>query len=143
MPKMSKNLVMLALAMSLVIGVALAGGCASNETQIIESLSPQQASALIQDNANNIDFLIIDVRTPGEFAEGYIEGAILIDYYAATFRDELDELDKNKEYLIYCRSGARSGASLPIMEELGFQEVHDIAGGILAWNAQGLPVVTE
>ncbi len=139
---MSRNLV-LVLSVLLVIGVVLAGGCASNETQIIESLSPQQASDLIQGNANNIDFVILDVRTPEEFADGYIEGAILIDFYSETFRDELDNLDKNKEYLIYCRSDNRSGRTLPIMEELGFLEVYNMLDGINAWQEAGLPVVTE
>ncbi len=110
-------------------------------TQIIESLSPQEAFALIQDNQNNPAFVIIDVRTPEEVAGGYIEGAIFIDFYSDTFRDELDNLDKDKVYLAYCRTGGRSGPTLLIMEELGFMEVYDISGGFDAWEDAGLPVV--
>jgi rhodanese-related sulfurtransferase len=144
MLKINRNL-MVILSILLVVGVVLAGGCATSgtetSTQIIENVTPQEAFTLIQGNQNNPDFFIIDVRTPEEFADGYVEDAILIDYYSDTFRDELNNLDKSKEYLIYCRSGNRSGRTLPIMEELGFQEVHDISGGILAWQAEGLPLI--
>jgi len=80
------------------------------------------------------------VRTPEEFAGGHIADAINIDSYASTFRDELSKLDRNKTYLIYCHSGARSGEALDIMEELDFQEAYSISGGITAWQAAGLPV---
>jgi len=105
--------------------------------QIIEDITPQEAFALIQNNQNNPDF-IIDVRTPEEFAEGYIKDAINIDFYAETFRDELDKLDKNKTYLIYCRSGRRSGNALDMMAELNFREVYNILGGFNRWQAEGL-----
>ena len=143
-----KKLVMLVLSVSLVFGVALLGGCNGNAveapiqetpTQIIENISPQEAVALIQNNQNNPDFVILDVRTPEEFAGGYIENAINIDFYLETFRDELNKLDKNKTYLIYCRSGNRSGNALNIMEELNFKEVYNMAGGINGWKAEGLP----
>ncbi len=145
MPKINRNL-MVILSISLVIGVVLVGGCTPKQetsTQIIEDVTPEEALALIQDNQNNPNFAIIDVRTPEEFAAGYIEDAILIDFYSATFRDELDNLDKNKEYLIYCHSGGRSGNTLDIVKELGFQEVYNMLGGINAWQEEGLPVVTE
>jgi rhodanese-related sulfurtransferase len=143
MQRINRNLVVI-LSISLVIGVVLVGGCTpkqETQTQIIENVTPEEAFTLIQGNEGNPDFVILDVRTPEEFADGYIEDAILIDYYSDTFRDELNNLDKNKEYLIYCRSGNRSGRTLPIMEELGFQEVHDISGGIIAWTAEGLPLI--
>ena len=139
---------MLVLSVSLVTGVVLTGGCIGNETftleqetptQIIEDVTPQEAFTLIQNNQNNPDFVIIDVRTPGEFAEGYIENAINIDFHSETFRDELDNLDKNRKYVIYCRSGGRSGNALNIMAELNFREVYNISGGIIAWNVERLP----
>ncbi len=108
-------------------------------TQITESITPQEAFALIQENQDNPDFVIIDVRTPEEFAEEHIENAINLDYYSKTFRDELNKLDKNKKYLIYCRSGNRSGKALDIMAELNFREVYNILDGIIAWKAEGLP----
>lgn len=134
-----KNLTVLLLAVSLVSSFVLMGGCAP--ARVAQSITPQKALTLIQDNRGNPDFAIIDVRTPQEFSDGYIENAANIDFYAPTFRDELDRLDKNKTYLIYCRSGGRSGRTLGIMAELGFQEVYDVDGGILAWNGEGLPTV--
>ena len=123
------------------------GGCVGRETgtpsqqitQIIEDVTPQEAYTSIQENQDNPDFVIIDVRTPEEFTEGYIEGAINIDFYSETFADELDILDKNKTYLIYCRSDNRSGRALPLMEELNFREVYNMTGGIIQWNAEGFP----
>ncbi len=130
----------------LVIGVILAGGCAEvaapereAPAQIIENVTPREAFALIQDNEDNPDFIIIDVRTPEEFAEGHVEDAIIIDFYSESFRSEVNALDKNKTYLIYCRSGGRSGKALKIMVELGFTEVYNMAGGIVDWKAEGLP----
>ncbi len=132
-----KKLMLLVLSVSLVIAVALTGGCA--QVQIIEDITPQEAFTLIQNNRNNPDFVIIDVRTPEEFADGHIENALNIDYYSEIFRDELNKLDKNKTYLVYCRSGGRSGNALNIMKELNFREVYNISGGIIDWKAAGLP----
>jgi len=136
------------LLVSLVIGVVLIGGCAEIATpqqevptQTIENITPQEAFTLIQNNQNNPDFVIIDVRTPQEFAEEHIENAINIDFRSETFRDELSKLDKNKTYLIYCRSGGRSGNALNIMEELNFEEVYNMSGGIIVWNTEGLPTI--
>ena len=136
-----KNFIVLALSVSLIIGATLIAGCVRDETATIEDITPQEALTLIQNNRNNSDFVIIDVRTREEFTAGHIENAANIDFYAETFRDMLNNLDKNKTYLIYCRSGARSGSTLDIMAELNFQEVHNISGGMIAWDVEGLPTV--
>ncbi len=143
-----KNFMVLVLSLSLVIGVILIGGCVRDETatpetptQIIEDITPQEAFTLIQNNQNNPDFVIIDVRTREEFSGGHIENATNIDFYSETFRDMLNNLDKNKTYLIYCRSGARSGSTLDIMAELNFKEVYNILGGMLQWQSEELPTV--
>ena len=141
--KRPKNLMLLVLSVSLVIGAVLTGGCVGKETetpvQIIEDITPQETFTLILENQDNPDFVIIDVRTPEEFAEGHIEDAINLDYYSETFRDELNTLDKNKTYLIYCRSGKRSGDALDIITELNFGEVYNMSGGIIQWKAEGFP----
>ncbi len=134
-----KNFMVLALSVSLAIGVALAGGCVRDETATIEDITPQEAFTLIQNNQNNPDFVIIDVRTPAEFAEEHIKNATNIDFYSEAFRDMLNNLDKNKTYLIYCRSGGRSGSALNIMAELNFEEVYNILGGINQWKTEELP----
>lgn len=134
------------LALLAFLMMAWLGGCvgspeAAQKAQTIEDVTPQKAYALIQDNKDNRDFVIIDVRTPEEYAGGYIEKAINLDYYSPTFRGELNKLDENKKYLIYCQSGHRSGQALDIMEELGFREVYNMGGGIVQWESEGLPTV--
>ena len=136
-----KNFMVLSLSASLVIGVTLTGGCVLDETAVIEDIAPQEALTLIQNNQNNPGFVIIDVRTPGEFAGEHIENATNIDFYSEAFRDMLDNLDKNKSYLIYCAVGGRSGSALDIMAELNFREAYNVLGGINQWKAEGLPTV--
>ena len=143
-----KNFMVLVLSVSLVIGVVLTGGCVRDETvnqetpaQIIEDVTAQEAFTLIQNNQDDPGFVIIDVRTPEEFAEGHIEKAVNIDFRSETFRDEVDNLDKNKTYLIYCRSGRRSADALNIMRELNFMKIYHMAGGMIEWTAEELPTV--
>ncbi len=107
----------------------------------IEDITPQEAFTLIQNNQSNPDFVIIDVRTVGEFAEEHIENATNINFYSETFRDMLNILDKNKTYLIYCRVGGRSRSALDIMAELNFKEAYNILGGINQWKAEEFPTV--
>lgn len=85
--------------------------------------------------------VVLDVRTPEEFAAGHLEGAIMIDFYRDDFSERLAELDPNQPYLLYCRSGNRSEQSRSIMEAMGFTDVADLDGGILAWSQAGYPVV--
>jgi rhodanese-related sulfurtransferase len=100
-------------------------------------VSPQAAAGLATDDT----VAVIDVRTPEEFGAGHLEGAEMIDFYADTFADEIAALDRNGTYLIYCRSGNRSGQTHALMEQLGFERVYDVDGGVNAWSAAGLPLV--
>lgn len=81
--------------------------------------------------------VILDVRTDDEFNDGYIENAIHIDIHKGQgFIDELDKLDKSKNYYVYCRSGARSGKACQIMNEMGFANSYNLLGGILDWEGE-------
>lgn len=131
----------LMLVLVAVSAIALFSGCSSQQSEVFKTISPDEAYKLIQENANNPDFIIIDIRTPQEYEAGHIPNAINIDYYSPTFKEELNKLDKSKTYLIYCRTGHRSGTTMPIMKELGFQKVYEIKGGIMAWASKGYPVV--
>ncbi len=139
----TKRFIALAFSVLLIIATMLTVGCVAEEirtpTQIIEDVTAQEAFALIQNNQNNPVFVIIDVQTPEEFAEGHVANAINIDFRSESFRDEIDNLDKNKTYLIYCRSGRRSADALSIMKELNFTKIYHMSGGILEWTAEGLP----
>ena len=134
---------------ALLLAAALAG-CSSSQTRtdgpehggpVIEDITPEQAFILIQDNRDNADFVILDVRTPEEFAAGHLQNAVQINFYDETFSDDIDRLDKARTYLVYCRSGGRSSSSLRIMAELGFTRAHSMLGGIVRWQTEGLPVL--
>lgn len=74
---------------------------------------------------------LVDVRTPEEFSEGFIEGAININIYDKTFADKISKLDKSKPVYVYCRSGARSQSAAKQMQQLGFTSIIDLKGGYL------------
>ncbi len=138
------NIRRFAIIFALLLITAFAYGCTGqtgSSNQVLEDIGIQEAFELIQSNQGNPNFVIIDIRTPEEFNEGHIENAVNIDFYSETFREDLDKLDKSKTYFIYCRSGSRSGRAMPIMEELGFQEVYNLSAGIKEWIVEGLPVV--
>ncbi|AUP80473.1 rhodanese-like domain-containing protein [Flavivirga eckloniae] len=85
--------------------------------------------------ANDASAIVLDVRTDAEVAEGIIPNAIHIDIYKGQeFISEIEALDKDKSYYIYCRSGNRSGQACSIMEELDFENVYNLEGGILEWE---------
>ena len=136
-----KGLIVSVLSVLLITGVILTVSCAAEAPiQITENVTAQEAFTLTQNNQNNLDFVIVDVRTPEEFAEGHVENAINIDFRSENFRDEIDKLDKHKTYLIYCRSGRRSADAINIMEELNFTRIYHMNGGILEWTEEELPI---
>jgi rhodanese-related sulfurtransferase len=82
--------------------------------------------------------VIMDVRSPQEIQEGIIPGAsVFIDFNNEPFEEKVKGLDKNKTYLIYCRSGSRSGKACKIMAELGFSgPLYNLAKGISEWDGE-------
>ncbi|MFK2820597.1 rhodanese-like domain-containing protein [Flavobacteriaceae sp. LMIT009] len=81
--------------------------------------------------------VVLDVRTDAEVAEGIIPNAIQINIYEGQgFIYKLEELDKNKNYYVYCRSGNRSGQACAIMNQLGFENAYNLVGGILEWKGE-------
>jgi len=103
-------------------------------------ITPSEAAGLIETNLGNPAFVLLDVRTPEEFASGHIAGAVNLDYKSPDFQQDLEKLDKSLIYLVYCRSAVRSGRAVAIMKELGFTNVYDMAGGILQWQEEGFEV---
>lgn len=84
---------------------------------------------------------LLDVRTPQEFAEGHIEGAINIDVRSDGFRQRAEkELKKDSTVLVYCRSGRRSMNAAEILTELGYKVIN-LEGGIIDWEGNGMPTV--
>jgi phage shock protein E len=85
--------------------------------------------------------IVLDVRTPAEFASGHLPRAKNIDIEAADFATRIAALDKGSAYAVYCRSGNRSGVAMEQMSAAGFTQVYDLTGGIGAWQGMGGPMV--
>lgn len=85
--------------------------------------------------ANDGNAVVLDVRTEDEVEDGIIPNAINIDIYKGQrFIDDIEDLDKSKNYYVYCRSGNRSGQACQIMEQLGFENAYNLEGGMLEWT---------
>ena len=77
---------------------------------------------------------IIDVRTPEEFNEGHLKGAVNIDFYAKDFQEQINKLDKNVPAFVYCHSGGRSEKASELMFQSGFVTIYDLQGGYSTWE---------
>jgi rhodanese-related sulfurtransferase len=139
-----RNLTLILLVFSVVFGNLLTASCAGKTeapTQITEDVSAEQAFNLIQENRSNPDFIIIDVRTPEEFNDGHIENALNIDFRSDNFSSEIDKLDRDNTYLVYCKSGGRSRGAVDMMLQMDFKEVYNLVVGITGWIEEGLITV--
>jgi rhodanese-related sulfurtransferase len=103
-------------------------------------LDAKAASALIAARKGDKDFVLLDVRTPGEFSGGRIAGAVNVDFQAPDFKERLGGLDTSKAYLVHCAVGGRSKKAAEAMTAAGFGTVYDLLGGMTAWERAGLPV---
>jgi rhodanese-related sulfurtransferase len=81
--------------------------------------------------------ILLDVRTPAEYASGHIAGATELDYYSKDFKAGANKLDKTKPVFVYCASGVRSNAAVGVLKDLGFKEIYDLRGGIRSWAQSG------
>lgn len=138
----------------------LAASCSGSSDPVEESQTVDNATEVVAEDTPGIrvvaasdalsiwddppaDLVVLDVRTSEEFAEGHIEGAVMLDFYDPAFADQLAELDPDVPYLLYCRSGNRSGQTAEVMEQLGFTDVADVDGGIVAWSDAGQPITNN
>jgi len=124
-----KNTLLLLL---LFAGLSIAGANAQT------LLSPDAFEKMLKNNPN---IQLVDVRTPEEFADGRIQGAVNYDYYAADFAQKIAQLDKTKPVMVYCEAGARSASSAEKLKKAGFNKVFDLNGGISAWREAGKKTV--
>ncbi len=112
-------------------------GCSSTGSATTVNLNVSEFSQKITEP----DVIILDVRTPEEFASGHIEGALNIDFNSGDFANEITQLNPSETYAIYCRSGNRSGQAASIMHKAGFHDVSNLNGGVIDWTNAGLPLV--
>ena len=136
------------------LSTTVLAGCGSDGT---DSLSPTQPAAAPADvpaggaELNAAEFaaalqaprtVILDVRTPAEFAQGHLPGAVNLDVQSPTFGTHIAALDPAVPYAVYCRSGNRSQVALDLMEQAGISSAYHLGGGIGAWERAGGEVVT-
>lgn len=121
------------------IGVLVAavvmGGCSG--------VSSDAADSEVAEAATTLDAIIIDVRTPEEFAAGHLDGAMLIDIKDASFDAKIAALDPNAEYIVYCRSGNRSAQAVARMREAGIANITDLGSLENASDKTGVAIVAD
>jgi len=121
-----KSLAVLGLCSSFLLLVSCAD--TSSNTLVVEPTAFQEK---IKANPNA---LILDVRTPQEFAEGHIDKAQNIDWNAGDFEQAIKDVPKDQEILLYCKGGGRSAGAMVKLQEMGFTNVTELKGGMMAWN---------
>ncbi|TDW28722.1 rhodanese-like domain-containing protein [Cryobacterium psychrophilum] len=85
--------------------------------------------------------VIVDVRTPGEYSAGHLDGAVNVNLQSGSFEQEIAEYPVDGDYIVYCQSGNRSAQAVSIMESAGFSNVHDAGAIQSAADATGIPIV--
>ena len=127
----------------LILGLSSCGDQAAEVVPAASSEGQAEAEVQLLDAASAATFVaennptIIDVRTPEEFAAGYIARATLIDISSPGFVDAISALDRLATYFVYCRSGNRSATATSQMIDLGFTSLYELDGGIVSWAAAG------
>lgn len=123
------------LALILVLGILILSGCTSVKTDektsnTFEQITADEAKAIMDSEES---YVILDVRTKGEYDSGHIEGAILIPDYEVGTKAESVLSDKDELILVYCRSGNRSKNAASELAALGYTNVKEF-GGIIGWK---------
>ncbi len=113
--------------------LAVASGCTSKS--FIKNVNVDEVQKLIDEKTT-----IIDVRTAGEYQEGYLPGAVNIDWNQNNFMTKIKNYDANQPIVLYCRSGNRSGAAANKLHQIGFTKIYSLTGGLNAWQEAGKQV---
>lgn len=128
-----------------VLMALLVGGFGCTAAESIQGGAPANGATLNADEfaaaMEEPGTVVVDVRTPAEFASGHIEGAVNIDVSAADFTTRIDTLAREVPYAVYCRSGNRSGTALQLMDDAGFTQAYHLGGGVTAWTSSGRALV--
>ncbi len=131
----------LAIVIGIFVVIFLFHNQGTSSAEEFTNMSAKETHSLINQNKGDKDIVVLDIRTPDEFAAGHIENAVNIDYFSPNFQSQLDQLDKGKTYVMHCKSGGRSGRSVSIFKELNFKNLIHMNGGFDEWVQSGLPVV--
>jgi rhodanese-related sulfurtransferase len=128
---------LLALIAILLGTTALLAGCSSSGGSVENVSADQFLTASAEPGT-----VVVDVRTPAEYAAGHVDGAVNIDVESGSFASEIAALPKDTTYAVYCRSGRRSALATDQMAEAGFTSVVNLQGGVADLQAVGAPIVT-
>jgi len=111
---------------------------AQSKNPVVTNLSSERFKAIVGNDKNGV---LLDLRTTEEIkSKGYIKGAIQLDFLAKDSEKQIDKLDKNKTYYIYCASGGRSSDCAEYMEKHNFTKVYTLEKGLSDWLQKGFPV---
>ncbi|MFK7937200.1 MAG: rhodanese-like domain-containing protein [Saprospiraceae bacterium] len=120
-----------------VFALLFCAACSNNATSDKSAGSYQDLNVTeFKAQMSDPNVVILDVRTPGEIAEGKIPNALEIDIQSPDFKQRIEALDKDKTYLVYCKKGGRSARACSAMQELGFGELYNLEGGFTAFSAE-------
>lgn len=122
------------------ISLLLLSACSTQQAQQSTTESLLNVSATQALISKDPKIVLLDVRTPEEFAEGHLAKAQNVDFKNANFSEQISKLDPNQSYLLYCASGRRSAAAKELMAAKGFTHLYELQGGISAWSSQNAPV---
>lgn len=141
--RMIKFHIATALAVTILAACGSSSGSAGpNGAKNLRRVTLEEANEMLQNPPEGL--VVLDVRTPQELAGGVISSDVAnADALSADFVSELEKLDKDAPYLMYCRSGNRSAGALKTMESLGFTDVAEMEGGIAGWVASGYEVLSS
>jgi len=122
----------ISIVLSLIFALTLTN--CENETQSeIKVISPEEMQTLLELD----DVQIVDVRTPEEYKDGFIDNSQNIDFKSPTFDEDITRLDKTKPVILYCKSGVRSAKCSKKLKDAGFVKIYDLDGGITKWKFKG------
>ena len=105
-------------------------------TASVQTIGSQEAKELLEQQS---DVVVLDVRTPEEYASGHLKNAQLMNFNSPDFNEQLKTLDKDKTYLVHCAAGGRSGKATQVMEQMGFSKVYDATDGFSTLKSSGIP----
>ena len=121
--------------------IIMLSSCNTNQAQqsvsVIENVDAKTFKELVDAGKG----IILDVRTPEEVSEGYINNASTINLYDEDFNAKINLIQKDKQIYVYCKSGGRSSEAAELLKKNGFSKVYNLKGGISEWENKGFPIV--
>lgn len=141
-PSWSRPIAAAALAVAAITGISACSSSEPTSSSASRATGQHLAASEFSDALKEPGTIVLDVRTPAEFASGHLPEAQNIDIESPDFADRIAALDKNASYAVYCRTGNRSGTALEQMAAADFTHAYDLADGIVAWQSMGGPIVT-